>query len=409
MAVRPTILSSHNQMPVQTATIHPFDRLATHPVWGLVVLLAIQGVMLWITYNLALPAADWIQKTLVAGLGSYLSLLLANAPVWLRQVLVDGILRGVGTVISFIPVLLVFFAALSLLEESGYIARAERVTNRYLRRIGLPGTACVPLCMGFGCNTPAVLGCRSMPDRRSRLLTMMLVPLIPCTSRLAVIAVLAPAFFDHQAIWVTWGLISLNLVALAITSVVVTRLVKRQSTPIFTPSLPPYRIPNPGKVARTVWHNLAEFLSKAGTLAVFSIIIWALSAFPQGSIDRSYLARLGQAMVPLGQWMGINDWRLIVALLASFAAKENSLAVLGVLFPVTAGGLSLGAQVAAILPGAAALAFLAVQMLFVPCIATIVAIRQTSGSWKYALVEIGFTLALSLAGGTAIYWLARLI
>lgn len=402
---------TRNRHVLSAATSQSLDRLATHPLWGVLILLAILGVALWITYRLALPAAAWLQHAFSVHVGGVLRQLLAAGPLWLERLVVEGMLGGVGTVISFVPVLLVFFSMIALLEDSGYMSRAALVTDRYLQRMGLPGKACVPLCMGFGCNTPAVLGCRILSERRSRLLTMMLVPLVPCTSRLAVITFLAPLFFGQRALLVTWGLVVLNLAILGLTGMVIRRLMPsktRLSEPDAT-GLTPYRVPSILGIGRQVFHNTLEFLSKMGILVVFSALIWGLSSFPLGQPEQSLLAQIGKALLPLGQWMGIHDWRLIVALLASFAAKENTLAVMGVLFPVVAGGPTLSQQVAAALPGAAGIAFLVVQMLFVPCIATVTAIRHESGSWKYALLAVNFSLILSLLLGTSAYWLANIL
>lgn len=397
----------HNHT-IQSKFITKLDRLFTHPLWGLLILFGFLGVTLWLTYQLALPASEWLHKQLVGNLGELITKILQGTPPWLVGLLVKGVLSGVGTVISFIPILFIFFTVLVLMEESGYLSRAAQVTDRYLRRLGLPGKACVPLSMGFGCNTPAVLGCRIITERRSRLLTMMLVPLIPCTSRMAVIAFLTPVFFGKYAVLVSWGLVVFNLTILVLTGIMVNWISpsRREKNPAFP--LPDYMLPNLQSVIRKVFINLREFLSKMKLLIVFSIIIWILSSFSLGRPDQSLLAQIGKSLIPLGSWMGIKDWRLIVALLASFITKENTLAVLGILFSTTSSGLSLNQQVAAVLPGAAGLAYLVVQMLFVPCIATVVSIKQVSGSWKYAMLAINFSLLLSLLVGTIIFWLANL-
>jgi ferrous iron transport protein B len=388
-------------IPVSGARL---DRIFTHPFWGLVTLIFILGITLTLTYSAALPVSNWLYRQLVLALGTALRSALHLSPDWLRSMLVDGILAGTGTVLSFIPILIVFFSILCLLEESGYLARASRVTDSYLRRLGLPGKACIPLSMGFGCNTSAILSCRILEERRARLLTMLLVPFVPCTSRLAVIAFLTPAFFGAAAVWVTWGLISVNLLTLAVIGYMVNRAAGRKWPAVGTYALPPYQIPSLRALLRYTGRNTGEFLAKAGSLILlFSVAIWALSYFPDGYIESSYLARFGRTLAPLGRWAGLDDWRFIVALLSSLVTKENIIAVIGVLFPLAAGSTDLSTQVAMVLSPAARLAFLAIQMLFIPCAGTLAAIRQESGSWKLATAVVGIMLIISLVAGTLVF------
>lgn len=379
------------------------DRVLTHPFWGLIILIGILGATMIITYTAALPAANWLQSTVVLSISSVLNSLLAAAPVWLRVVIVDGMVAGVGTVLSFVPILLVFFTILALLEESRYLTRASRVTDRYLQWLGLPGKACIPLSMGFGCNTSAILGCRILEERRSRLLTMLLVPFVPCTSRLAVIALLATAFFGSSAMWITWGLISFNLIVLASIGFLANRIRPRQKLPDTTLMLPPYQIPESRAVGRNIWKNMLDFLGKARGLVIFSAIIWTLSYFPTGIIENSYLARFGQSLTPVGSLAGMDDWRLIVALLSSLASKENAVAVMGVLFPLASGSEGISAQVALALSPAGRMAFLVMQMLFIPCASTLAAMRHESGSWKLAIIETALMTLLSFIAGLLVF------
>lgn len=385
------------------------DRVFVHPFWGLLILISILGMTIGLTYVIALPASNWLYHTIVFHFHSLLEFILGSAPVWIRVVLVEGVLAGIGTVLSFVPILLIFFTILGLLETSGYLARATRVTDRYLFWLGLPGKACIPLSMGFGCNTSAIMGCRIVEDRRARLLTMLLVPFVPCTSRLAVIALLAPAFFGAQSIGVTWGLVSINLLALAGVGFLANRIKPRQWHTDGTHFLPPYRAPYPEAVIRYVWRNIIDFLGKTRTLVLFATLAWTLSYLPNGQIETSLLAQFGRALVPLGQLAGLEDWRFIVALLASLASKENAVAVMSVLFPLTPGGQSLSVLVGQALSPAGRLAFLVIQMLFVPCASTLAAMRQETGSWRLTIIEIGLTLILSLLVGVGVYQAVALL
>jgi ferrous iron transport protein B len=385
------------------------DALAAHPVWGIACLIAILGVILLVTYQVALPVSIWIQHLLVDGLGGLALVLLATAPEVLRVLVIDGLLAGMGTAFSFLPVLFVFFTALALLEESGYLLRASVVMDRYLKRLGLPGSACVPLSMAFGCNTPAVLGCRMLRDRRSQILTTLLIPFVPCTSRLAAIIFLTPIFFGARAPLVTWGLIVINLLVLISMASFVHKVSPRPVVRDFPARLPDYRLPTLKGILVYIWKNISEFMVKVGTLIpILSLIVWALSYFPAGDMQTSYLAGFGRWLLPVGGWVGITDWRFIVALLTSFISKENSIAVLGILFSASSGEGTFLTQIAAVLSPSSALAFLVMQMLFVPCAATVVAIRHESGR-KSALLSVGLMLLISLVVGGVIYQFGRFL
>ncbi|MBU4457017.1 MAG: ferrous iron transport protein B, partial [Nanoarchaeota archaeon] len=179
------------------------DKIATHPFWGLVLLLGIFGLVFWLTYTAAMPVVSWLDTQVITSIAESVRQVLAPAPAWLTSLLVDGLIGGAGTVLTFVPILVVFFAVMGLLEDVGYLTRSAYVMDRFMHWMGLHGRSFLPLCIGFGCNVPAVLGARIVEERRARLLTILLAPLVPCTARLAVIAFLAPAFFGRNAALVT--------------------------------------------------------------------------------------------------------------------------------------------------------------------------------------------------------------
>jgi ferrous iron transport protein B len=249
-----------------------------------------------------------------------------------------------------------------------------------------------------------VLGARILEERRARFLTILLAPLVPCTARLAVLAFLAPAFFANGAAAATLGLVALNLLVLAVAGVVVNKVAFKGEQTAFIMELPLYHVPNARTVGIYVWNNTTSFLKKAGTfILISSAVVWALSHVPGGSVETSVLASVGRALEPLGALMGLDDWRMIVALISSFFAKENTIATLGVLFGVPEAGASLATEVAAVLVPAARLAFLATAMLFIPCLATVATIKQETASWKWTAASIGLLLAISLGAGILLY------
>jgi ferrous iron transport protein B len=384
------------------------DRWATHPFWGLLILAGILGLIFWLTYAVGSPLQDLLGTYVLGGLAGLARAGLARAPTWLVSLVVDGIIGGVGAVLTFLPILVIFFAVMGVLEDVGYMARAAYVMDGFMHLMGLHGKSFLPLFLGFGCNVPAVLGTRVIESRRARLLTILLAPLIPCTARMAVIAFLAPAFFGSAATLVSWGLILLALTVLALSGVLINKTIFRGRRAAFIMELPLYHLPNWRTIGLLVWQRSLAFTQKAGTLILaVSVVVWALSMLPGGDVETSFLARIGHALEPVGRLMGF-DWRLIVALLASFIAKENAVATLGVLMG-TSEEAGIAETLAATFPAATGLAFLVVQMLFVPCVATVAVIRQETGSWRWTLFNLAFLLVVSWSAGVGAFWLARLV
>lgn len=382
------------------------DRFLAHPIWGIGVLLIVLGLTFWLTYTVAAPVQVWLEN-LIGELSGVLSTLLTGTPAWLQSLILDGILGGAGTVITFIPILIIFFALMGILEDTGYMARAAFVMDRFMHLMGLHGRSFIPLFLGFGCNVPAVVGARVIDSYNARMLTIMLAPLVPCTARMAVIAFLAPAFFGRGAALVSWGLIVLSLVVLAVAGVVINRWILSGERVAFIMELPLYHLPNKRTIALTVWGNTRSFLAKAATVIVMaSLVIWGLSYFPGRGIENSYLAGIGRVLEPVGQLIGLN-WQLMVALLASIAAKENSIATLGILYG-TGGEENLASVLANTITAASALTYLVIQMLFVPCIGTLAAVKQEAG-WKWTFLNLAFLFVVSISVGGLVYAGASLL
>ena len=385
------------------------DRVATHPFGGLVMLAAVLALIFGLTYSLGGPLQRVIAVQVIGRLSGLARQLLAQGPGWLSGLVVNGIIGGAGTMLTFVPILLLFFTAMGLLEDTGYMARGAYVMDRFMHALGLHGKSFMPLFLGFGCNVPAIIGTRIIESRRGRLLTILLAPLVPCTGRLAVLAVLAPAFFPARATLISWCLTGLPLVILALTGSVASRFILRGESSAFIMEMPLYHVPNGRTIGLLVWNRILAFLEKAGTIILLvSVIIWLLSFLPHGDIQSSYLAIAGKLLAPLGSLMGL-DWRPMVALLTSFVAKENSVATLGVLYGV---GQDTGALLQALsvaMTPASGVAFLVTQMLFIPCASTVAVIKQETGSWKWALLDMAFLAGLAIVGGIIAYRVASLV
>jgi ferrous iron transport protein B len=395
----------------QVSLTERLDRWAAHPLWGLFILAAILGMVFWLTFTVGAPLQAWLDTTVVHGLANITASLLQGSPAWLSSLVVDGVIGGAGSVITFLPILVIFFATFAVLEDVGYMARAAYVMDNLMHLMGLHGKSFLPLFLGFGCNVPAIMGTRVIDSRPARLLTMLIAPFVPCTARMAVVAFLAPAFFGKNALYVTWGLVLFSLIILMLSGMLLNQTVFKGQRSAFIMEMPLYHLPNARTIGLLVWQRTTSFVKKAGTVILaMAMVVWALSTLPDGDLATSYLARFGQMLEPVGQWMGF-DWRLTVALITSFPAKENAIATLGVLFGSSTpeGGLGLAQALAATFSLATAAAFLTVSLLFIPCMATVAVIRQEAGAWRWALADTGMFLAISIAAGTAVYQVLRIL
>ena len=401
---------------VRAAVVHPalgqisltdrLDRIAVHPLWGLLLLLAIFASVFWLTFTVAAPIQHWLAVSVVEQLQGWLAVVLASAPPRLADLLVQGVLGGAGVVVTFLPILVVFFTTLALLENTGYLARAAYMMDRFMHFLGLHGKSFLPLFLGFGCNVPAVLGARIIESQSGRLLTILLAPLVPCSARLMILALLTPVFFGNQAVVVAWGLLLLNILVLAIVGIALNHTVFRGQHTAFIMELPLYHVPSLRSVGHFVWNNTWAFLRRAGTIILLvSVVVWALSSFPGPDIEHSYLARFGQSLTPIGQLMGM-DWRMIVALLSSFIAKENAISSLGILYGALDEGEGFAETISAAVSPATALSFLVVSMLFIPCAATVAVIYQETRSWFWTLFDVLLLLLIALSAGVIVYQVA---
>jgi ferrous iron transport protein B len=394
----------------QISLTERLDRVATHPVWGLFVLAAILGLVFWLTFTIGSPVQGWLDAQIVAKLANLVRAGGAgiNSTTWLTALVADGVVGGAGSVITFLPILIIFFASFGFLEDIGYMARAAYVMDNVMHLMGLHGKSFLPLFLGFGCNVPAIMGTRVIDSRKARILTILIAPLVPCTARMAVIAFLAPAFFGKQALWVSWGLILLSMLLLVVMGILLNKVLFKGERSAFIMEMPLYHIPNPRTVGLLVWQRSLSFLKKAGTtILIASVLVWSLSYLPYGDLNTSLLAQFGKWLSPIGRWMGF-DWRLTVALISSFPAKENAIATLGVLFGGSANS-GLASMLSSTFSSATAISFLVVTMLFIPCLATVAVIRQETASLKWTAFSILMFLMVSLVSGVIVYHVALLV
>jgi len=387
------------------------DRILTHKYLGLPILFLVYGTIFGITFALSYPLMGWIDSgfnSLGNATTSFLSS--SGAPLWLNNLIVDGIIAGVGGVMVFLPVIILFFFMFAVVENSGYMARAAFVMDRIMHHMGLHGKTFLPLLLGYGCNVPAIMATRTLENKKDRLIAILINPLIPCGARLGVMTFIVSIFFKGMmATLVMLSLIAISLLLVFLMGIIFRKFVLPGEHPPFLMELPPYQMPYIKDILILTGERAWIFIKKAGTIIVaVSIVIWYLSNYPGGDINSSYAAMIGRALQPVGSLMGF-DWRIIVALIAGFGAKETTITTLGVLYASSGGGPGFISGITASFTPLVAYTFLLVQMIYVPCLATVAIIRKETGSWKWTGVAVGYTLLLAFILGSLTYGIGKLL
>lgn len=387
------------------------DRVLTHKYLGLPILFLVYGTIFEITFALSNPLMDWINSgfnSLGNATTSFLNS--SGAPHWLNSLIVDGIIAGVGGVMVFLPVIILFFFMFAIVENSGYMARAAFVMDRIMHKMGLHGKTFLPLLLGYGCNVPAIMATRTLENRKDRLIAILINPLIPCGARLGVMTFIVSIFFRGlMATLVMLSLIGISLGLVFLMGIIFRKFVLPGEHLPFLMELPPYQVPYIKDILILTGERAWIFIKKAGTIIVaVSIIIWYLSNYPGGDINSSYAAMMGRLLEPIGSLMGF-DWRIMVALIAGFGAKETTITTLGVLYASSGGSAGFISGLRASLTPLVAYTFLLVQMIYVPCLATVAIIRKETGSWKWTGVAVGYTLLLAFILGSLTYWIGKLM
>ena len=391
----------------QVSLTERLDRVVTHPILGLIILAIIMGITFWLIYSIGIPIRDFLDTSLIQEGKDLVYERLSSSPTWFQGLLADGILGGVGTVLTFIPILISFFIVWGLLEDTGYMTRVAFVTDRFMHLLGLHGKSVLPFFLGFGCNVPAVMGTRIIETQRARLITILLIPLIPCSGRMAVIALIAAALFGSKAIIVSLVIVMLSLTMMIVSGWIINRFVVSGESTALMMELPLYHLPNLRIIGLVTWQRTWSFVKRAGTIIfIVSVVVGLLSELPGGDLEDSILAQFGRWTEPVGHLMGLN-WQMMIALISSFVAKENTIATLGVLFGGS--GVGLTQVLKEILTPASAVAFLVLQVLFIPCVATMAVIHQETRSWKWVAFSIGFQLLISLSLAILVFQIAKLV
>ena len=389
------------------------NRWLAFPIFILLLYVVFDG-----TFVLGGYPMQWIEW-LVENVGAFVASVMAEG--WFKDLIVDGVIGGVGSVLVFLPNIMILYLFISLMEDSGYMARVAFIMDRLMHKIGLHGKSFIPMIMGFGCNVPAIMATRTIESRKSRLITMLIIPLMSCAGRMPVYILIAGAFFPRHAGLVLLGMYALGILLAVAAAKVMSRFFREDDLP-FVMELPPYRIPTAKSIFRHTWEKGKQYLQKmSGVILVFSVVIWFLGYFPdhdaydsvQEQQEHSFIGYAGKAMEPVLKPLGF-DWKMGVGIVAGVGAKELVVSTLGVMYagdqPIdetldetldeSQGDTRLQKALVKSVTPAGALAYMVFILLYFPCIATFVAIKN-EGGWKWAIITAVYTILLA--------WVAALI
>jgi len=405
------------------------DAVVTNRVLGLPIFLVLMYVTFMLTFKLGKYPMGWLEQFFNGAASIISGLWPVGTESWIKSLLVDGVIGGVGGVVVFLPNILILFLAIAFLEDTGYMARAAFIMDRIMHKIGLHGKSFIPMLIGFGCSVPAIMGTRILENRRSRLTTIMVIPLMSCGARLTIYALLIPAFFAEP--WrgpMLWIIYLIGIVLAIIAAKVLRLTVFRGETIPFVMELPPYRMPTLKGLLIHMWQRGWMYLKKAGTIILaISIILWAAMSYPkpaeeslaglspdqarQKELEHSVVGRIGRSIEPVLKPLGF-DWRIGTALIGATAAKEVFVAQLGIVYAVgsdDAGSRSLREKLQANYSRLTGFCIMLFCLIATPCVATVAVTRQEAGSWGWALFQFFGLTCLAYVVTFIVYQIGSLL
>ena len=398
------------------------DSIVTHKIFAVPVFLLMMLAMFALTFGPGQALADGVDILIGGYFAEWVraALTAAGTAPWVEALLVDGVIAGVGGVLTFLPQIAILFLFLSFLEDSGYMSRAAFIMDRLLRRFGLSGKAFIPMLMGFGCTVPAVMGARTMENEKDRRMTIMLVPFMSCSARLPVYALFTAAFFPRYGGVVVFSLYLLGLIFAILSGILLKKLVFKGEPAAFVLELPPYRMPTLKNITLHVWEKVRGFLVKAGTLILaMSVLLWFLQSFGVenggfgiiSQAEDSILGAIGTFLAPVFTPLGFGTWQAAVAMLSGLIAKEMVVSSMSMFygFSVTASGAAIAAALGSTFQSpAAAYSFLVFVLLYVPCVAAVSTIRKEMNSRTWTVASICWQLGAAWLGAFLVYRLGSL-
>lgn len=399
----------------RAASTDRIDQWLTHPFWGTWMFLGIMAAVFFLTFTVG----DFLKGYFETGLdlfsgAVYDVLTRMHASSWMISLVVDGIVAGVGGILTFLPNIFILFLALAFLEDSGYMARVAYVMNEIMGRVGLSGKAFLPMLLGFGCTVPAVMASRALPSERDRRRTILITPFMSCSARLPIYVLFAQMFFPDHALWIAYSLYLIGLATAILIAFVVHKLDQTGEEDALLIELPEYKTPNVRTVWIYVWDKVKDYLSKAGTtIFLASIVLWFVLNFGisgyVSEVTESFAAGFGRILAPALKPAGLGSWQVAVALISGLSAKEVVVSSFSVLYGVSninsgAGMSQLSASLAATgFGGANAYALMVFCLMYTPCVAAIGAIRRETHSWKFTLGLIGFQILIAWSASVLVF------
>ncbi len=403
-----------------------WDHLTTHPVWGLTIFAATMMVMFLAVFSWCVPVMDLIDAA-VAATGAAVAALLGDG--LFTDLLVDGVIAGAGNVVVFFPQICILFLFIAVLEDSGYMARVAFIMDRLMCKVGLHGKSFIPLLSSFACAVPAIMATRTIENRRDRLTTMLVAPLMSCSARLPIYIILITALFG-DSLWlkigIIFGMYALGTVTALLVAMVLKRTLFKGPTPTFILELPPYRMPRIGTALRNMWDRSKIFLTQAGTIILaFSVVLWALAYYPRPSqtaaplspgeqLQNSYMGRIGRFIEPAVEPLGF-DWKIGIGLASSFAAREVFIATMGVVYGVAddadENSLPLRQRIAAdtwpdgrrVFTPLVGISLMVFYVLACQCMSTLAIVRRETGTWRWPIFMFTYMTILAYLASLTVY------
>lgn len=405
----------------KVAFTEKIDKWLTHPFWGLPIFLGIIALVFFFTFTIGDFLKGYFEVGLELFSGMVTSLLEAtNVSDWMVSLIVDGIIAGVGGILTFLPNIFILFLALALLEDSGYMARVAYVMDGVMGKVGLSGKAFLPMVLGFGCTVPAVMATRALEKEADRKRTILLTPFMSCSARLPIYVLFADMFFDSYAMIVSYSLYIIGVVMAIFIALIVSKITKAKDTGILMIELPEYKTPNPRTIRIYVWEKVKDYLTKAGTIIFLaSIVLWFVLNFNGNGmvtdVSESFGATFGHWMEPILSTAGLGMWQIGLALLCGISAKEVVVSSFSVLFSINNINSAAGMAALSGILGASgftslnAYALMIFCLLYTPCIATIATIKRETRSWKWTIGMVVFQLVLAWVVATLVFQIGRLL
>lgn len=395
------------------------DKLATHRIWGVPVFLIIMAIVFFLTFTVG----DWLKGYFETALGFFseaveVGLTKIGSGEMINSLIVDGIIAGVGGILTFLPNIFILFLALAFLEDSGYMSRVAYVMDGIMGKIGLSGRAFIPMLLGFGCTVPAVMASRALEDPKDKLKTILVTPFMSCSARLPIYVLMSHMFFGKYAMLAAYSMYVTGVVVAIVIALIMEKISKNKQVHTLLIELPEYKTPNARTIAIYVWDKVKDYLTKAGTtIFIASIILWCLLNFNMSGMTQdmseSFAAYIGRWIAPVLASAGLGSWQLAVALISGIAAKEVVVSSLSVLYGIANVASPEGMTALAALLGSGgftavnAYSMMLFCLLYIPCVASIVTIKRETGSTKWMLVSIALNLSVAWLVSTLFYQIFR--